>query len=40
MAGAEGDAIAPGAKVPLAGATAKAGIVLVDAKSLKVPDLR
>ena len=36
--GAEGDRIAPGAKVQIAGATVKAGIILVDAKSLKVAD--
>ena len=34
--GAEGDAVAPGAKVLLAGAAVKAGIVLVDSRSLKV----
>ncbi len=39
VAGAEGSAVAPGAKVVLAGAIAKLGIILVDGKSLKVPDL-
>ena len=34
--GAESDSIAPGAKVLIAGATVKAGIILVDAKSLEV----
>ena len=34
--GAEGESIAPGAKVLVAGANLKAGIVLVDTKSLKV----
>ena len=34
--GAEGDCVAPGAKVLIAGATVKAGIILVDGKSLKV----
>ena len=36
LQGAEGDAVAPGAKVLLAGASVKAGIVLVDSRSLKV----
>ena len=36
LQGAEGDAVAPGAKVLLAGAAVKAGIVLVDSRSLKV----
>lgn len=33
---AEGNSIAPGAKVLIAGATVKAGIILVDTRSLKV----
>ena len=36
LQGAEGNAVAPGAKVLLAGAAVKAGIVLVDSRSLKV----
>ena len=36
LQGAEGDAVAPGAKVLIAGASIKAGIVLVDSRSLKV----
>ncbi len=36
LQGAEGDAVAPGAKVLLAGASVKAGIMLVDSRSLKV----
>ena len=36
LQGAEGDAVAPGAKVLLAGASVKANIVLVDSRSLKV----
>ena len=36
LQGAEGDAVAPGAKVLIAGAPVKAGIVLVDSRSLKV----
>ena len=39
LQGAEGDSIAPGAKVLITGATVKAGIIIVDARSLKVSSM-